>query len=96
MKEVQMKEYMMLLLVAFLFAGCSKSAHFSGDRAVLTNYDANCLWNLQVGRDYVAQGRYELAREHYLLALASSGDPETRQLIGHELQSVDTMIKTQR
>ena len=90
-----MKECVMLLALVLL-AGCSKTNDFWGDRAVMTNYDANCLWNIQVGREYAAQGRYELAREHFLLALAASDDHETRQLIGHELKSVDTMIKTQR
>lgn len=59
-------------------------------------YDANCLLHLKLGREYVAQGRYELAREHYLMALASSNDSETRELASHELRSVDMMIKTQR
>ena len=94
MKEMQMKECAVLLAL-LLLVGCSKTNHFWGDREVLTNYDANCLWNIQVARDYTAQGRYELAREHFLLALASSDDPETRQLISRELKSVDTMIKTQ-
>ncbi len=84
------------MLCCLALSGCGLSAHFSDERMAVAPYDANSLWNLKLGRDYVAQGRYELAKEHYLMALASSSDAETRTLVAHELQSVDLMIKTQR
>lgn len=88
-----------MLLAALLLAGCGntlvKSA-FSDERMVVTPQDPNSLWNLQMGREYVAAGRYELAREHYLMALAASADTETRAVVAHELESVDLMIKTMR
>jgi hypothetical protein len=49
-----------------------------------------------MGKNYMAKGRYELAREHLLLALAASDNVETRNVIAHELNSVDLMIQTQR
>ncbi len=59
-------------------------------------YSPDSLWNLQTGRDYAAAGRYELAREHYLLGLASSNDPAITALLEQELRGVDMMIKTVR
>ncbi len=89
-------KYMLVLLSCLALCGCTRSKYFSGDEVVVAPYDSSSLWNLQVGRDYAAQGRYELAKEHYLLALASSSDVETRAIIAHDLKSVDMMIKTQR
>ena len=59
-------------------------------------FNSNSRWHLQLGRDFAAQGRYELAREHLLMALASNADPMLRGMLTHELKSVDAMIKTQR
>lgn len=59
-------------------------------------HNSNTKWNLQVGRDYAAQGRYELAKEHLLMALAANSDPMVRGMIVHELRSVDAMIITKR
>ena len=80
-------------LVSFAMGGCSV---FSSEKMVVTPYDSNTLWNLKVGRDYVAQGRYELAKEHYLIALASCNNEESRSVVTHELEAVDLMIKSQR
>ncbi|MDL2317295.1 hypothetical protein LJC59_09565 [Desulfovibrio sp. OttesenSCG-928-A18] len=77
-------------------SGCGVSKHFSSQRAAVAEHDANCLWNIQIARDYTAQGRYELAKEHYLMALGACNDVESRNLVTHELRSVDLMIKAQR
>lgn len=84
-----MKRILLLILPCLMLWACST-------RAVVADYDANCLWNLQVGRDYMAQGRYELAREHLLMALAASNNDDTRNVIAHDLKTVDLMIQTQR
>lgn len=86
-----MKYRMLLLLSAVLFLGCANR-----NNAPAPLHNSNSAWNLQVGRDYAAQGRYELAKEHLLMALASNSDPGMRNLLTHELKSVDAMIKTQR
>ena len=85
----------MLLLLVGNLAGCSLQSYFSSDRTVVVQHDQNSLWNMQLGREYAAAGRYELAKEHYLMALASSTQ-ETRPVILHELQAVDMMIQAQR
>jgi hypothetical protein len=60
------------------------------------DYESVCQYNLYRGRAYAAQGRYELAREHLLLALAQSTDPLTRRVAGNELKSVEMSILTLR
>ncbi len=92
------KRIIPLILAPFLLiSGCSSiKSYVSDEQVAVVPYDTNCLANMKMGRDYAAQGRYELAREHYLMALAASNDAETRTLVTHELNAVDLMIKTQR
>lgn len=82
-----MTRYMLLTaLAAMLLAGC-------GGKNPPEN---NAEWHTHLGRNYAAQGRYELAKEHLLMALAANDDPEKRDAIVHELKSVDTFILTKR
>ena len=93
-----MKRFAVLILPCLLLltAGCGVGSHFSNERAAVTPYNSNFLWHLKTGRDYVTQGRYELAKEHYLMALAASNDGESREVASQELKAVDLMIQTQR
>lgn len=91
-----MKRLLLLILLCLMLWACGTSKYFSSERGAVEPYNANCLWNLQMGKNYMAKGRYELAREHLLLALAASDNVETRNVIAHELNSVDLMIQTQR
>lgn len=86
-----MKRAVLLILGAMLFAAgaCSQ-------KAAIAPYDSDCLWHMQQGRDYAAQGRYELAKEHYVMALASGPDPQVRRTITEKLDSIEKMIITQR
>lgn len=77
------------LLAGLLLGACSKEV-------AVVPHDPACLWNMQQARNYTAQGRYELAKEHYLLALSASKEPDTKRVIAHELKSVDTMIRARR
>lgn len=94
-----MKYFKLIYLLVALMpiaGGCSYAPYFSSDRSAVVQYDQSYLWNLQIGREYAAAGRYELAKEHYLMALAVSNDADTRDLVTHELHAVDLMIKAQR
>jgi hypothetical protein len=52
--------------------------------------------NWKLARDYERQMRYELARQHYLLALASCRSEPTQTQLRRELESVDLQIRTMR
>ena len=94
-KALSTASLLMLLLLGGL-PGCSYVPYFSSERAAVVPHDQTSLWNLKLGREYTAEGRYELAKEHYLMALASCSDSETRTIVDHELHAVDLMIQTQR
>ena len=52
--------------------------------------------NWKLARDYERQMRYELARQHYLLALASCRKEATQTQLRRELESIDLQIRTMR
>ena len=54
------------------------------------------LHNWKLARDYERGMRYELARQHYLLALASCRSEPTQTQLRRELESVDLQIRTMR
>lgn len=54
------------------------------------------LHNWHQGRTYQAEGRYELAREHYLLSLAAARSDDVRDALAREVDVVDRQIKTLR
>lgn len=71
----------------------------SGDTrtVVTTNHNPVSLAYYKAGRTYSAQGRFELAREQYLLAYAAAeGDSSLRAALEQELQAADMMIRTIR
>ncbi len=80
--------FALLACAVALFCGC-------GQKSIRLNSDsATTDWNQ--ARYFQAQGRYDLAREHYLLALAAARDNEERDVLNQELQTVDLQIKTLR
>lgn len=95
---------LVLALMLACLAGCApqKVGGFftpkeEGPRhAAVSQYSADSLDNYKIARDYSAQGRYELAREHYLLALAAANDPYLQDALAKELESVNMMIKSLR
>ena len=68
----------------------------SGESIYISDYTPDSLLNYQLGRGYAAAGRYELAREHYLLALAAANGPGLQEALAGELRSVDLIIKSLR
>jgi Tfp pilus assembly protein PilF len=86
-----MKYRMLIPLLAVFLIGCAAK-----NTEPVAPHNSSSLWNLQLGRDYAAQGRYELAKEHLLIALVSNSDPHMRGLLTHELKSIDAIIQTHR
>ena len=92
-------QFLSIFVLAGVMAACSSISSLSDggrpDRTVVTPHSPTGLLNLQLARQYAAEGRFELAREHYLLALAASND-HNRDSIAQELHATDMMIKTLR
>lgn len=79
-----------------LFRGTPESSR-PGAEIALTNHHPVSIQNYRAARSYSAEGRLELAREHYLLAYAAAeDDPPLRDLLERELRAIDLMIKTMR
>ena len=63
----------------------------------VTAHNPVSLENYRTARAYSAEGRLELAREHYLLAYAAAEDDTAlRTVLERELRAIDMMIKTLR
>lgn len=84
------------LLAALVFSGALLPAACSSPNMAAVPYSPETLYNLDRARAFTADARYELAREHYLLALTANRNPDLRDQIAEELHSVDLMIKTMR
>ncbi|TVM18254.1 hypothetical protein DPQ33_05730 [Oceanidesulfovibrio indonesiensis] len=59
-------------------------------------YHEHSLWNLYRARDYMAQGRYEIAREHLALARSTAKTKEMQELLDREIAAVNAAIRTRR
>lgn len=64
------------------------------DERVTDTADTTVHWDK--ARQYQKQQRYELARQHFLLALSSCRTEETRDRLQRELQIVDLQLRTLR
>ena len=85
------------LLCAFVFAQPGHVQAADASRAFDRLADTRATrHNWQLARDYERQMRYELARQHYLLALASCRSEPTQTQLRRELESVDLQIRTMR
>lgn len=80
----------LMLLGPVLLTGCARP------QAEAVPYHAHALHNFYLGRKYQAQGRYEMARDRFLQALATAEDAKMRARLVKEIQAADKLIKLQR
>ncbi|THB71833.1 MAG: hypothetical protein D6E12_00555 [Desulfovibrio sp.] len=88
------------LLASAGLAGCSAGVQYTGgnqDAEIAgAPYHEHAMQNLLLGRRYMAQGRYELARERFLIGLAAAQNPEMKRILAQEVQGCDMMVQSQR
>ena len=82
------------LFTIFVIGMTACSRHESEVAAAPYSYES--LYNYQMGKNYLAEGRYELAKERFTLALAANRNPEMQDTLVHELEAVNMMIQTLR
>lgn len=78
-----------LVMIPLASIGCARNLTHIPD-------SAEAIANWQTARNFLAQGRFELARQYYLVALAASHSPETQVALKDELEKVDRMIQAMR
>lgn len=99
---MRIQTFAMALAACALLAGCSSRSYGNtldtpSGKVVVMDHNAVSLYNYRIAREYSTAGRYELAREHYLLAYAAAeNDGPLRERLHQELKAVDLMIKTLR
>ena len=85
-----------LALCVLVCAGCSVFNSSHGKSAAAVSYSDQSLHNYKQGQYYASAGRFELAREYYLLALAATTDPDMQEAISRDLEAADAAIQIQR
>lgn len=85
-----------LALSAVFFAGCSLFSSSPDKSAAAVNYSDQSLYNYKQGQYYASAGRFELAKEYYLLALAATTDADMQEAISRDLEAADAAIQIQR
>ncbi len=79
------------LLCLITLAGCSGST-----RLLPTSGTIRADSNWEYANELKAHGRYELAREYYLFALAEAKTYEEQQWLERELYTIDLLIESRR
>ncbi len=79
--------------------GCAQDSSYDGyvltsKEYNLAEYSAGSNW--QYGKALQADGRYEIAKEYFLLALAAAQTTEEQEWLERELFIVDLQIKSRR
>lgn len=70
-------------------SGCSRHVTHIPD-------SSETIANWQLARNYHGQGRLELARQYYVLALASARSPEVQVALQREIDAADRMLQAMR
>lgn len=103
MKNTSLTQYCTaaVLFAVILLSGCSTPAEAPAPpppppAQVVVDYDAQALTSYRQARQFVAEGRYELAREQYLIALAIARNDYMRERLMHELKAADLMLRSSR
>lgn len=88
-----------LAVLCLSLASCAWAGRGEGDSRTVAAFSHNpvSLAYYKAGRTYSAQGRFELAKEQYLLAYAAAeGDSALRASLEQELRAADMMLRTIR
>ncbi len=77
------------LILCLALAGC-------GTLMPLSHESPTTMENWRQARLYQSQGRYELAKQHYALALSGARSTDSATLLQRELFAVDMQLRTMR
>ncbi len=80
--------YILVILLALFSLSCSNYAFSPETGSTLSNWS--------IARDYQAQGRFELARQYYALALADARTYTSQEALKQEIIALDRQIQAMR
>jgi hypothetical protein len=83
------KRFLVPLFLALALLGCSS-------KTVTLAESGETVQNWSLARRYQAAGRYELARQHYSLALSTVRTQSALDMLKRELVAVDLQIRALR
>lgn len=105
-----LKKLSLLLILPFLLNACAKkpentTSYSDRNREIVydslaptrdykSNYNVSANW--KYAKSMQAEGRYEIAREYLLIALASAQTIEEQNWIEREIFAIDLQIKSKR
>lgn len=94
------KLYISALAMALALSGCSNILETIGFGPNYephgVPYHENSVNSLAKGRQFQAEGRYELARETFLQGLATARDKDLRARLADEIEATDRLILSKR
>lgn len=92
MRRIIVTLLIVLAALSAITAGCSMNR----PKVATAPYHEQSMYNFYLGRLYLAEGRYELARERFVTAMAAADNEEMRLLTAQELDMVEKMIQSRR
>ena len=83
-----MSRILYILLICFALAGCVRFTAVPETGSTLSDW--------VIARGYQSQGRYEMARQYYVLALANARTPDSQVALRQEIEAVERQIQAMR
>ena len=93
---MRLKQYLLTCVAALMLLGPVALTGCAKPQAEAVPYHGYALHNFHLGRKYQAEGRYEMARDRFLQALATAEDTDMRMRLAKEIQAADKLIRLQR
>jgi hypothetical protein len=76
------------LVLTLVLTGCAKYTAVTETGSTLSNWT--------IARHYQAQGRYEIARQYYVLAIADARTPDSQVALRQEIEAIERQIQAMR
>jgi hypothetical protein len=85
-----------LMLLCFVLVGFLATCLAGCARYTAVPETGSTLSNWAIARGYQSQGRWEMARQYYVLAMADARTPDSQVALKQEIEAVERQIQTMR
>ncbi|MDR2727373.1 MAG: hypothetical protein LBC10_05215 [Deltaproteobacteria bacterium] len=87
-----MDRTVLIFLLCLALAGCAKYTA----KYTTVPETGSTLSTWSIARGYQAQGRFEMARQYFVLALANARTPDSQTALRQEIEAVERQIQAMR